>query len=122
MLVQSVAGYRLARPLRLLQQPFPSPPWTLFILILLTVPSPEAVLENTLDANSEWLRHTDEGGGDVHLGTWNPEKWFAEARRLLSAKSMMELKTHNRFCLLVCLFDAWSILKLVVPNVISYFK
>lgn len=58
MLVQSVAGYKLARLSRLLRQAFPSLPCTLFILTLLTVPSPERGTENTLDANSEWLQHT----------------------------------------------------------------
>lgn len=50
MLVQSVAGYKLARLSQLLQRAFPSPPCTLFVLILLTVPSPEAVFKISLDA------------------------------------------------------------------------
>lgn len=53
------------------------------ISILLTVPSPEAVIKNTLDANSEEPQDTNGGGCDFHSGTWNPEKWFVEARRFL---------------------------------------
>lgn len=83
MLVPSAAGYKLARLPRLLQQALPSPPGTLFMLVLLTVPSPEAVVKNTLDANSEWLQDTNGGGCDSRHRTWNPEKWFVEARRLL---------------------------------------
>lgn len=64
-------------------QALPSPPGTAPMWTLLTVPSPEAVIKNTLDANSEWLQDTNGGGGDVRHRTRNPEKWCVEARRLL---------------------------------------
>lgn len=57
-------------PVRWLQggKALPTLPGTVFIPILLTVSSPEAVSKNTLGANSEWLQDTNGGGRDFHTG------------------------------------------------------
>lgn len=53
-------------------------------------------------------------------GIWRNGQWRQDAS--LVANSIMELKTHNCFFFWFLFFNSWSILKLVVPNTISYGK
>lgn len=88
--------------------------------ILLTVPSPEAVIKNTLDANSEWLQDTNGGGRGVRHRTRNPEKWCVEARRLLGGYEYHGAQNPQGSCFVFCFFlNSWSLLELVDPNAIS---
>lgn len=104
MLVQSVAGYKLAGPLRLLPQPqaFPSPPWTLFLLIPLTAPSAEAVIRKHFGCKQWVAYNTRMGWVQCPLWTWNPQKWLERQDASLVANRMMAFKTHKWF-----LFSFW---------------